>query len=153
MHGAAFGRFERAGVGCAALYVVFIEGGLVDSPLHEELFAAIVLNDTQGRLGLKMIHATFAHALVYAAACIPHLHGKIIVAAYAGAQLYAVAASDEPVPAVYDGGRPGGACPVGLVYGWAFFEQGGLVEGLYALAIVAVNDAGVVVVDGFYHGG
>ena len=48
LHGAAIGRCEHAGIGCTPTDVIFIEGGLIDAPLHKKLLAAIVLNNTQG---------------------------------------------------------------------------------------------------------
>ena len=100
-----------------------------------------------------MVDLAFAYAFINTTAGIPHFHGEIIVAADTGAELDAVSAGDEPVLAVYYSGWPGGACPVGFVDGGTFFEQGGFVECLYALAVIAMDDAGVVVIDGLYHGG
>ncbi len=100
-----------------------------------------------------MVDPAFAYAFIYTTAGIPHFHCEIIVAADAGAELYAVSSGDEPVLAVYYSGWPCGAGPVGFFDGGTFFEQGGFVECFYALAVIAVDDAGVVVIDWLYHGG
>src|SRR5690606_1644617 len=87
-------------------------GRLPYASLHQELLATVIFYDSSGAFGLKMIHPTFSDPDKISATNLPHLHGKIIIAAHARAELNAVPAHFQPIGFADNVGRPCASVPV-----------------------------------------
>ena len=94
--------------------ICFVEQGLGNPPLPEELSAPVVFFDLTGAPRNEMINKTIAYSNKAAATGMPHFHAKVVVATHTGTEVSAEAANSVPPASVDDGGRPRGTEPVRL---------------------------------------